>query len=133
MLVASGRMTRIDVTSISRKIEEVHNLSEILPVLSDWIAQALKELSVKTSSGADLVKPEDILVLTELKNAIDVLSGNFIDLYPLAKQIILNSNPNNRGALGGTGGSQGGPNLPSLVLLAGKCLQVRGRKVYVHL
>ena len=126
MLIASGRMSRVDVPLLSRKIEEVNHLSEILPILSKWIECSLKELSVKTSLGKDLVTVDEIDTMTKLKKAIDTLLLCFIDLYPVAKIIIQNNNTKtsqnrtNNSVLNG-----GNANLSSLVILAGKCLQVK--------
>jgi predicted short-subunit dehydrogenase-like oxidoreductase (DUF2520 family) len=121
MLIASGRMARVEVSSISRKIDEVKHLTEILPVISKWIEGSIKELSMKTSLGKDQVKPGDIQIVTELKRSMDAVSSNFAELYPIAKSIIQNSNPQSRL---NTSVLNGNANTSSLVHLSGKCLQV---------
>lgn len=129
MLIASRRVARIDVTSMSRKIEEVHNLSEILPVLSKWIEASLIEYSGKTSSGTDLVTKEEMEVMTELKKAIDILSLNFTDLYPVAKQIIMENTHSSHNRPNISVLNTGSANSNSLVMLAGKCLKVRRKMI----
>ena len=124
MLIGSGRVARMDIPSLSKKIEEVHNLSEILPILSRWIDASLKEYSMKSSNGADLVTKQEAEIMTQLKKAIDVLSLNFTDLYPVAKQIIINCSNSSHNRLNISVLNSGSANLSSLVLLAGKCLKV---------
>jgi predicted short-subunit dehydrogenase-like oxidoreductase (DUF2520 family) len=121
MLIASGRMARVEVSSISRKIDEVKHLTEILPVISKWIEGSIKELSMKTSLGKDQVRPGDIQIVTEFKRSMDAVSTNFAELYPIAKSIIQNSNPQSRL---NTSVLNGNANTSSLVHLSGKCLQV---------
>lgn len=124
MLIGSGRVGRMDIPSLSRKIEEVHNLSEILPILSRWIDASLKEYSMKSSSGADLVTKEEAEIMMQLKKAIDVLSLNFTDLYPVAKQIMINCANSSHNRLNISVLNSGSANSSSLVILAGKCLKV---------
>lgn len=120
MLVASGRMGRVDTASISRKIEEVKLLNEVLPFISKWIDGAVKELSVKDSYGKDLVSPEEIEVISEFKRAMDILHSNFAELAPIAKTLLQEPSSKSRSLL-----TNGNVNISATVLLAGKCLQVR--------
>ena len=120
MLVASGRMGRVDAASISRKIEEVKQLNEVLPFISKWIDGAVKELSVKDSYGKDLVSPEEIEVMSEFKKAMDILHSTYSELAPIAKSLLHEPSSKSRSLL-----TNGNLNISALVLLAGKCLQVR--------
>lgn len=120
MLVATGRMGRVDAASISRKIEEVKQLNEVFPFISKWIDGAVKELSVKDSYGKDVVKPEEIKIITEFQKAMDAQYQCLAELTPIAKSLLQEPSSKSRSLL--TGGNL---NISALVLLSGKCLQVR--------
>ena len=122
MHLASGRLARVDVHMISHKIEEVKHLTSVLPVLSKWIEGAVKELSLKDSYGNNLVKPEEVEIMMDLKKAVDAVSLCFADVYPVAKLFLQNTHPSKK--LSNSFLSGGSVNISSLVLLSGKCLQV---------
>ena len=122
MHLASGRLARVDVHMISHKIEEVKHLTSVLPELSKWIEGSVKELSVKDSYGNNLVKPEEVVVMMDLKKAVDAVSVCFSDVYPVAKLFLQNTHPSKKQSNSFLSG--GSVNISSLVLLSGKCLQV---------
>lgn len=129
MHLASGRLARVDVHMISHKIEEVKHLTSVLPVLSKWIEGSVKELSVKDSYGNNLVKPEEVEVMIDLKKAVDAVSVCFSDVYPVAKLFLQNTHPSKKQSNAFLSG--GSVNISSLVLLSGKCLQVNNEILYV--